>query len=890
MSTLKYIKHLFLFIAFSTTISGYTQNINRVIIDETANGKGLVDYLSEIERKYSLDFIYDQELIEPVSIYGITEEKYLLDYIDNSGFNLSTIKLNDHMAMIVDKKVSYEFGKRKDNYIILGSSGKTRSLLKGNVWDATTDEKLVGVQVVIPSKRLGGLTDENGNYEFSVPQDLYRLDIRYVGYETASYIVGFSKLSDRKEISVGMRPSLSELEAVVVTASKAEDNVKGNLSGVENLSISTIKELPTFMGEVDPIKGLITLPGVSTVGEVSSGINVRGGDAGQNLIIQDGATIYNPTHLFGFFSAFNPDLISNVSLYKGGGDASYGGRIASVMEVNLKNGNSTLHTVSGGVGMVSSRLAVEGPIVKGKVSYNIGGRISYTDWLLKATNNIDLVDNSAKFYDITGKIFFDINKNNSVALTAYNSNDRFKLDNDSTFSWSTTNFSLKWDHVFKNGLASTLTVSNSNYKSEVDNENLLSGFFYNNGIKNLMAKYAVAYESNERLKFLGGIEVNRNVSNPGNLEPNEESVNVDAININNQTSIEGAAYFSSDVELTDKLSLTAGLRFSNFFRLGPDEIYDFDYNNLDGRYPTIVDSTEYKSGEIISTFNGLEPRVSVRYLLNENSSIKASYYRSYQYLHLVSNTAASAPLDYWISSGPYILPEIGDQFSLGFFKNMVGNTYELSVEGFYKNVQNTIDYIEGANTTLNRALESGMVQGKGLAYGVEVLLKKNTGNLNGWISYTYSRSLRSFDSPLEIKTVNNGEYYASLHDQPNNLSFVVNYNFNDQVTLSSNFSYSTGRPITIPISKFSYDAYLSVLNYSERNEYRMPDYHRLDLSLTVKDRIKSNKRFYGEWVFSIYNLYGRKNAFSIYFDSYGNAHKVAILGTFFPSLSYNFKF
>ena len=883
-------KLIFGLLLMSLSLTGYTQTINRVIIDKSANGKGLVNYLKEVENKYGLDFIYDTSQLEPLSINGITEEKYLLDYIDNSVFNLSAIKLNDNMAVIVDKKTSYEFGKKRDNYIVLKPSGKSKSILKGNVWDGTTDEKLIGVQVVIQSKQLGALTDEKGNYELSVPESLFRLDIRYVGYETVSYIVGFSKLSNRTDISVGMRPSLSQLETVVVTASKAEDNVKNNLTGVENLSISTIKELPTFMGEVDPLKGLITLPGVSTVGEVSSGINVRGGDTGQNLIIQDGAIIYNPTHLFGFFSAFNPDMISNVTLYKGGGDASYGGRVSSVMEVNLKNGNATLHTFSGGIGMVSSRISAEGPIVRDRVSYNFGGRVSYTNWLLKATNNIDLVDNSAKFYDLTGKIFYEINKNNSVALTGYNSNDEFKLDNDSTFSWSTTNLSLKWDHVFKSGMASTMTISNSNYGSNVDNENLLSGFKYSNGIKNLMTKYVVTNEFNEKFNTAAGIEANYNLSDPGKLVPNEESVNVDAVDINNQKSLEAAVFISTDFEINDKLSFTAGIRQSNFFRLGEDKIYKFDYDNLDGRYPSIVDSTVYKSNEVITSYRGLEPRVSLRYLLNDLTSIKASYYRGYQYLHLVSNTTASAPLDYWISSGPYIEPEIGDQVSLGYFKNMYNNTYEISVEGFYKNVKNTIDYIEGANTTLNKSLESGMIQGNGIAYGVEVMVKKNTGNLNGWLSYTYARSLRKFDSPLEIRTINNGEYYASLNDQPHSLSFVINYNFNQQVTLSSNFTYSTGRPITIPISKFSYDAYLSVLNYSKRNEYRIPDYHRLDVSLTIKDRIKSNKRFYGEWVFSVYNLYGRKNAFSIYFDSYGNAHKVAILGTFFPSLSYNFKF
>lgn len=884
----KYFFLIFVLIFSFSTVQA--QKIGKIIIDKSANGKGLASYLSDVEAQYKVDFVFNYKELEPVTINGIVDSKYLVDYLDNSFGKFTAIKLSDKIAVVVKKEIGYKFGKRKDNYLILSSSQSGKSNITGVVKDATTDEKLIGVQVVVPTKKIGAVTDENGLYNFKASEGLYQLDIRYVGFETISYIVGFSEYSVQKEISVSMRPSLSELEGITVTANKSEDNVKSSLSGVESLNIETIKELPTFMGEVDPIKGLITLPGVSTVGELSSGINVRGGDSGQNLILQDGATIYNPTHLFGFFSAFNPDMLRSVTLYKGGGNASYGGRVSSVMEVDLKNGNSTLHRVSGGVGMISSRLAVEGPIVKNKLSYSIGGRVSYTDWLLKATNNIDLVDNSAKFYDVTGKVFYDINKNNSIAFTAYHSSDEFKLDNDSTFSWSTTNYSLKWAHVFKPGLSSILSVAKSKYASGVDNANEISGFTYKNGIDNILLKYNVDFEYNELTKFYTGIELNHNVTNPGKLSPHEGSVNVNSIGINEQTSLEGAIYIGLDIDISNKLSASTGLRYSQFVRVGSDNIYQFDYDNLNGRYPSIVDSTQYGPNELIESYGGLEPRISFRYLLNPLTSIKASYFRGYQYLHLVSNTAASAPLDYWIASGPYILPEIGDQFSLGYFKNLSDNRYEISVEGFYKEIKNTIDYIEGANTTLNKSLESGMVQGKGVAYGLEFYVKKNIGNFNGWVSYTYSRSLRKFKAPLEIKTINNGEYYSSLHDQPHNLSLIFNYKLSKQVTLSSNFSYSTGRPITIPVSKFSYDTYLSVLNYSQRNEFRMPDYHRLDLSLTIKDRPKSNQKFFGEWVISIYNVYGRKNAFTIYFDSRGNAHKVSVLGTVFPSISYNFKF
>jgi hypothetical protein len=635
---------------------------------------------------------------------------------------------------------------------------------------------------------------------------------------------------------------------------------------------------------------LTTLPGVS-VSELSSGFIVRGGESGQNLVLQDGAKIFNPAHLFGFFSAFNPDMVNGITLYKGGGPANFGGRISSILDVSLKNGDAGRTKVTGGVGLVSSRLAIEGPIVKNKSSYMIGGRISYCNWLVKSTDDIQLKNSAANFRDVTAKVFHTFNENNVITLSLYNSYDGFTFATDSTFSWGTFNTSLKWDHTFSDRLSSTTSVSNSNYFSDVESFNELESFEYRNAINDYNLKFELNYSLGDESKVFGGFELNGTEIEPGRLVPSPGSVNIVLQDMNNQKMAEVAAFAQADFRLSDKWSASAGLRYSQFFRLGEDQIYIFDYTNIDGRYPSITDTISYKNNEVIKKYNGLEPRIALRYLLNQDISLKASYYRGYQYMHLISNTTSTTPQDYWVASGPYLKPQIGDQYSLGYFQNFFDNSYEFSIEGFYKDIDNAVDYIEGADITLNPALEAGLSQGKGMAYGVELFLKRHTGRFNGWLSYTYSRSLRKFDALTSGSiTINEGKYYPAAFDQPHIFNVVLNYRLGQRTYLSTNFNYSTGRPITIPVSKFAYDVYLSVLNYSQRNEYRIPDYHRLDVSMTVKEKPGRNRRFKNEWVFSIFNLYGRKNTYSISFNRFGTASKLSVLGSVFPSITYNFSF
>ncbi|HTF17534.1 MAG TPA: TonB-dependent receptor, partial [Chryseolinea sp.] len=498
---------------------------------------------------------------------------------------------------------------------------------------------------------------------------------------------------------------------------------------------------------------------------------------------------------------------------------------------------------------------------------------------------------AANFHDITAKIVHTFNDKNFVTLSVYNSYDDFRLETDSVFSWQTLNATAKWDHTFSEKWFSTLSVTTSNYRSSVDSEDEIGRFNYYNAIRNLGGRFDLTYAMTEDSKFVAGLESTASRLEPGKLVPAEDAHNILFQDMQDQQMIESALFLQGDLKLTDRLSVSAGLRYSYFVRLGEEDIYTYDYSNMNGRYPSVMDTVHYASGQAISTYGGLEPRLSLRFLIMANASVKASFYRGYQYLHLISNTTSTTPQDYWVASGPQLQPQRGDQYSLGYFQNFQDNLYEFSVEGFYKTIDHAVDYIEGADITLNPLLEAGLSQGEGKAYGGEFFLKKTRGKFNGWLSYTYSRSLRKFAGDDESNIlINDGKYYASAFDQPHNVSLVLNYRVGVRGFLAANFHYSTGRPITIPVSKFSYDVYLSVLNYSQRNEYRIPDYHRLDVSFTIKDNPHKLSRYRGEWVFSIFNLYGRKNAYSISFDRYGKAKKLSVLGTVFPSITYNFSF
>lgn len=870
----------------------FSQDLKSVYIDPSANGKGIKDYLSEVEQEHKVDFIFAEDIVGNFSVNGVIAQYNLLDYLQVyfSAWELELVLVKSNVALILPRDLAKKIN-QKNGFWVLKPSKQGKINLIGEIYDVELNEPLIGAQIVIESLNTGGITDLDGNFSIDYrTNDKYNV-VRtlYAGYDSYLQLIAYSKFGEDKLPRTLLYPGLTKLEGVIITSQSIDRNVSDKLTGVESIGIESIKSLPTFMGEVDIVNGLTTLPGVSKVGELASGFNVRGGNLGQNLIRQDGATIYNPSHLFGFYSAFNPDIVDDVTLIKGGGNARYGSRVSSIMDVTLRNGETRDYHVTGGVGMVSSRLAVEGPLVKNKSSFIIGGRLSYADWVLGLTKDVRLTQSSADFGDLTAKFFQMIDENNFISLSGYGSFDSFSLASDSIFSWGNKSLALKWGHNFSPNTGSQLTLAASSYKSELHNTDEIEGFIYKNGVSNINLIYNIDSKFSEEKQINYGLEANYSMINPGESQNTIPASNVLEFDIDDHKTLETALFAQYDWDITNQFAVSAGLRYSQFYRFGKGVIYDYDYNLTNSQFPEKKDTLNYGAGELIDFQHGLEPRVSFRFKINTSMSLKVSYYRTYQYLHLISNTTASSPLDYWLSSGPNLKPEIGDQVSLGIFKNINESKYELSAEAYYKYVKNTIDYIEGAEVQLSESIEGNLIQGDGIAYGVEFLARKNIGKLNGWLSYTYSRSLLQFNSTYDVLTVNEGGLYPSQHDQPHNLSIVMNYAASKMLSFSANFSYASGRPITVPISKFSYYGYPTINSYSQRNEFRVPDYHRLDVSVTLKGE-HPGKRYQGEFVLSIFNVYGRNNVFAVFFDRYGTASKVSIVGNMFPSLSYNFKF
>ncbi|MEX2234014.1 MAG: TonB-dependent receptor [Cyclobacteriaceae bacterium] len=553
--------------------------------------------------------------------------EYLNDYLAN---NFKVFRYSDKVIFMIDNSIAEQYALTRENYILFKDDPLRRVSLKGTVVDGGTNDPLIGARIYSPQLQRGAASDVNGQFEINnIQNDILLAEVAYVGYEPNNYIIGFSPFGTEEKMAATLFPESRELESITITAERLDRNVTEKITGVENLSIATIKALPAFLGEIDPIRSLTTLPGVSTVGELASGFNVRGGESGQNLVMQDGATIYNPSHLFGFFSAFNPDMVNNVTLYKGGGPANFGSRISSVLDVSLRNGDATKHAASGGVGIISSRLSLEGPIVRNKSSYLIGGRFSYCNWLVKATDNIGLRNSAANFYDFTGKIFHTVNENNYLTLSGYHSYDDFKLATDSIFSWKTSNLSLKWDHTFHEKSFSTLTAFSSNYSSEVRSISEIEGYKYYNSIRNFGVKYDLTRIIREGSKWVAGMEANATLMEPGKLTPDDQIDNVSPENMQDQRSLETALYFQWDADLSEKWSLSAGLRYSHFLRFGKEDIYIYNYELLNGRYLSIEDTVSYTSEEVIKRYSGFEPRISLRYLISEESSVKVSYYRGF---------------------------------------------------------------------------------------------------------------------------------------------------------------------------------------------------------------------------------------------------------------------
>ena len=748
--------------------------------------------------------------------------------------------------------------------------------VNGTIKDIATGETLIGASVKVTGpKQAATATNAYGYYAFNLPTGSYRIEVSYVGYQTVVKQIDIDK--DLK-LNVDLLIS-NELAEVIVTDVKRNNNVSNAQMGVEKLNVKDIQNVPVLFGEKDILKTLQLLPGIKSAGEGNSGFYVRGGATDQNLILLDEAPVYNASHLLGFFSTFNSDAIKDVTVYKGGMPAQYGGRLSSVLDIKMNDGNKKENTFEGGIGLISSRLKVEGPFKKDKSSFMISGRRTYADAFLAFAPDTSLRGNTLYFYDLNAKANLQINDKNIIYLSGYFGRDKLGLNNTFGFGWGNATGTLRWNHLFSNRLFSNTSLIYSNYDYTI--ENLLSGseFQVNSSIRdyNLKQDFQYAVNNQHELKF--GLNIIEHTIAPGKItSPSFSSVN--QTTIQNRNGVELAAYISDEYKVNDKINLVYGARLSSFALLGGGifKTYDTEGN--------AIAEKNYNKSEIVKTYLNLEPRISSSFQLDDSKSIKTSYTRNTQNLHLMSNSTATSPTDLYIMNSNNTKPEIADQVALGYFSNFKNDAYEFSAEMYYKNMQNQIEYRNGTDLRGNQNVEADLIYGKGRAYGLELFLKKRFGKLNGWVGYTLSKTERQFDK------INQGNWFIARQDRTHDLSVVGIYKASKRWTLSSTFVYSTGNAVTFPMGKYNIDG-RTVFYYGERNGNRTPDYHRLDVSATLDG--KPNRKLKSSWNFSIYNLYNRQNPFAIDFrdNPDDKTQTQAVRTTLFgiiPSVSWNFKF
>ncbi|MGJ8760600.1 MAG: TonB-dependent receptor [Polaribacter sp.] len=770
-----------------------------------------------------------------------------------------------------------------------------RHTISGTIYDDSNNETLIGVSVYFPELNSGTITNQYGFYSITLPEGSYKIQVSYLGYATTIENVD---LNVKVTKNFKLKEESESLDEIIIEGNVENLNVKTPQMSVNRLTSATIKQIPVVLGEADIIKSLILLPGVTSAGEGASGFNVRGGAADQNLILLDEAIVFNSSHLFGFFSVFNPDVIKDVKLYKGGIPAKYGGRLSSVLDIYQKEGNSKEFKVTGGIGLVSSRLLIEGPIKKEKVSFLVGGRSSYAHLFLPLFD----MDNTAYFYDLNTKVNYRIDDRNNVFFSGYFGKDVFGISDSFVNTYGNKVANLRWNHLFSDKLFSNLSVIYSDYFYGLTLD--FVGFEWDSGITNYNLKYDFNHYINNKFKLSYGINNIYNKFNPGEIKPNREDSGILAEKLIDKYANEFAVYIDAEHKVSEKLRLQYGLRFSNFTRLGQDELNVYTnnqavlYNSEFKKYESAdaIATESFKRSDVITSFNNFEPRISMSYILDDNTSIKGSYNRMAQYLHLLSNTSSPTPLDVWAPSGKYIKPQLLDQYAVGYFKSLKNGDYSIETEVFYKDIQNRIDYINGANLIANNEIETVILNGKARAYGLELLLKKNAGKFKGWFSYTLSKSEQQTPGRTAVEPgINSGEWYNTAYDKTHDFSINGSYDFNEKWKFNANFVFQTGQPTNYPVGQYEYQG-LNVPIYDDnrRNADRLPAYHRLDISATLTPEKNKFRKWQGEWVFGIYNLYGRQNAASINFtqnsETYRNeALQTSIFGLV-PSVTYNFKF
>jgi CarboxypepD_reg-like domain/TonB-dependent Receptor Plug Domain len=876
-------RKLFLFFLFTWPLLVHAQD--KVV----PTGKiSLVEFIKAIEDSTAYRFYYVADWIDSVAI-PISGNSKDLHKVLQTGLTNTRIRfyIDDHKVVLTDNApivqrldstffsrkldftkadIAYSFRKEdvpidqvekktQDRTIEIGikqmSSKKTPTLV-GYVREKKSNEAISGAQVYLESMSKGTTTNAAGFYSITIPSGAYVLVVQFTGMNLEKRRILL--YSDGK-LDVAMEEDVISLNEVIVESEK-DINISSNQMGKSILDMKSIKNVPKILGENDILQVALTMPGVKSVGEGASGLNVRGGNADQNLIQMNEATIYNTSHFLGFFSVFNSDVIKTTELYKSGIPAQYGGRLSSVLDIQMKDGNQNKFSGNGGIGPVTARLALEIPLVKERTSLILGGRTTYSDWILNQIPLSSLKNSRASFSDFVGRLTHKLNEHNSIALSYYHSTDQFKLGNDSLFSYSNNLVSLQWRTSFNRNLHALLSITRSEYAYHIDYQKIPQNSF-NLGfdIKESNFKWDFnLYRGVHKIDF--GLQSKLYNLNPGYINGKGSGSLVKEDRVEDESGLESALYASDNIEISPKLSLNLGLRFSSFTALGQRTILSYD-RSLPRESSNVIDSIRYGKNQGIINYAGPEYRVSTRYTLPWQSSIKLSYNRTRQYIHMLSNTVSVAPLTTWKLSDPNIKPQVGDQISLGFYKDIQSKNIEMSAEAYYKWFDNVVDYKIGSELILNKNIEQDILQGNGKAYGIELFLRKKSGKLNGWVSYSYSRTFLRMNSEFDFEKVNNGNYYPANYDKPHDVTVVVNYKFTRRYSISSNFNYTTGRPITFPVGQYLFGGGYKI-SYSDRNQFRIPDYIRLDVGFNIEGDHRIKKPFSGFWSISIYNILGFK--------------------------------
>jgi len=763
----------------------------------------------------------------------------------------------------------------------------TKHTLNGYVKDAENGEELIGVTVYIEELKSGTVTNVYGFYALGLPPGEYMISYSFIGYQTERKKVD---LKADQEFNIELQPAITEMEEVVITGEAVDANVTDIKMSRNDLDVQQVKKLPALFGEPDIIKTIQMLPGVITAGEGTSSFFVRGGSADQNLILIDEAPVYDPSHLFGLFSVFNSDVIKDSKLYKGGIPPQFGGRLSSILDVRTKDGNNKKLQGSAGIGLLASKLMIEGPIKKDKSSFIVSGRRSYVDLFLKAAGE----ENSVHFYDVNAKASWKHNNENRFFAAVYLGRDVFEFEDIFGFDWGNATATFRWNHLFSDRLFSNTSVIASNFDYKMELQDNVQGFSWESNLQEFSLKEDLNYFISPTSVIDFGYHVTYRRFSPGKIGPNTDNSIFTELSLQNEYALDHALYANHEYKITERLTAAYGARLSIFQNIGEQDVYLYE-DSQDNINTQRTDTLHFDSFENIKTYVNVEPRLSLRYLLNSSSSVKASYNRMVQNTHLISSGTVPIPFNTWSPSGYYLEPQLADQWAIGYFRNLRDNSIEVSAETYYKDIRNVTDFADNAEIFFNEDLSTEFRQGDSWSYGLELMAQKKEGDLTGFVSYTWSKTQR------KVPGVNQDKAFLANYDRRNTLNVVATYDLNDKWSFGANFTYTTGRPITIPSGRYSYDGY-QVDYITERNGYQLPDYHRMDLSATLTPRKNAKRKWKSSWVFSVYNVYNRSNAFSIYTrvkqDEDGNVigdgtekeARMIYLFPILPSITYNIKF